>query len=46
MLKATHFTVLLGPDGASTISHESDIAPPSRKLPSGFANQLMAWNSF
>ncbi len=32
MLKATHFTVLLGPDGASTISHESDIAPPSEEV--------------
>ncbi len=32
ILKGTHFTVLLGPDGASTISHESDIAPPNEEV--------------
>lgn len=32
ILRSTHFTVLLGPDGASTVSHESDIAPPSEEV--------------
>jgi hypothetical protein len=32
ILKSTRFTVLLGPDGASTVSHESDIAPPSEEV--------------
>jgi hypothetical protein len=28
ILQKTRFKVVLGPDGASTISHESDVAPP------------------
>lgn len=32
ILKGTQFKVLLGPDGASSISHESDIAPPSEEV--------------
>jgi hypothetical protein len=32
ILKGTHFTVVLGPDGASTISHESDTAPPNEEV--------------
>ena len=32
ILKGTHFTVLLGPQGASAISHETDIAPPSEEI--------------
>jgi hypothetical protein len=32
IMKSTHFTVLLGPDGASTISHESDMAPPNQEV--------------
>ena len=32
ILKGTHFTVLLGPAGASTISHDSDTAPPSENV--------------
>jgi hypothetical protein len=29
ILKETHFKVLVGPDGASAVSHQSDVPPPS-----------------
>jgi len=32
MLQKTRFRIVLGPDGASTISHESDVAPPDEKI--------------
>lgn len=32
IMNSTHFTVLLGPDGASTISHESHVAPPNEEV--------------
>jgi hypothetical protein len=32
ILKGTHFTVVLGPDGASNISHESDVPPPNEEV--------------
>jgi hypothetical protein len=32
ILKATHFTVALGPDGAPIVSHESDAAPPNEEV--------------
>jgi hypothetical protein len=31
-LKQVHFHVVVGPDGASNISHQSDVAPPSEEL--------------
>jgi hypothetical protein len=32
ILQKTRFKVVVGPDGASTISHESDIAPPDENV--------------
>lgn len=32
ILQKTRFKVLVGPDGASTISHESDVVPPNEKV--------------
>jgi len=40
ILKGTHFTVLLGPDGASTILPEPDIAPPSEEIARRFRQSV------
>lgn len=32
ILKKTHFMVVVGPDGASSVSHQSDDAPPSEEV--------------
>lgn len=32
ILRSTHFRVLVGSDGASTVSHETDVAPPDEAI--------------
>jgi hypothetical protein len=31
-LRKTHFELLVGPDGASTVSHQSELAPPDEQV--------------
>ena len=32
ILRKTHFELLVGPDGASTVSHQSELAPPDEQV--------------
>lgn len=46
ILKKTSFQILVGPDGASSVSHQSEIAPPNEEVAERVVSRQAVWSKF